>query len=70
MLPQRDGRPALDLTPEPTPGQTWDEVFTDPANPLNAPVPLGRVRAPFHNGWSEAGVEEYPTNPAAKKDRL
>jgi hypothetical protein len=70
-LPQREGRPSLDLSPDATPETaSWDEQFPLPANKLNNPVPKGEVYEPFHNGWARAGSEEYAFNPAAKKDKL
>lgn len=70
-LPQREGRPKLDLSPDATPDTaSWDEKYEKPANSLNNPVPKGTVKHPFHNGWAEAGSEEYSFNPAADKENL
>lgn len=70
-LPQREGRPSLDIRPEANPGASWDEHYGNVgANKLNHPVPVGSVQAPYHNGWERAGEEEYAFNPAAKKDKL
>jgi len=57
-LPQREGRPSLDISPEDSIPDTagWAEKFTDPMNPLNKAVPE-RKEAPEPNGWvHESGI--------------
>ncbi len=51
-LPQREGRPSLDLSPDATPSNAgWDEHYDNKgANPLNHPVPE-RKGKPEINGW-------------------
>lgn len=51
-LPQREGRPALDLSPDSTPDTaSWDEDYGDVGmNPLNEPVPVRKGKEP-PNGW-------------------
>ena len=56
-LPQREGRPALDISPDETPSTAgWCEEFNDPMNPLNKPVPVRSGQADV-NGWTRAN---YP----------
>lgn len=57
-LPQREGRPALDLSPEATPDTaSWDDDYGNlPYNPLNGPVPQ-RKGKPALNGWMEVAVD-------------
>jgi hypothetical protein len=53
-LPQREGRPVLDIAPEATPDTAaWDEKFILPANPMNNPVPIHKGLWPV-NGWTKA----------------
>lgn len=51
-LIQREGRPALDISPEKTPDTaSWDEDYNDLGmNPLNYPVKEDRSKYP-PNGW-------------------
>ncbi len=58
-LIQRQGRPALDITPDTTPKTaSWGEHFDEPMNPLNAARPE-RKGKPEVNGWTK---EAYDTN--------
>lgn len=58
-LPQREGRPKLDLTPDKTPSTAgWAEQYTDPANECNEPV-KERKGPPEPNGWTK---ELYDVN--------
>lgn len=51
-LPQREGRPSLDLSPDATPDTaSWDEDYGNVGmNPLNHPVKQDRSKYPV-NGW-------------------
>lgn len=51
-LPQREGRPSLDISPDATPDTaSWDEDYGDVGmNPLNEPV-KARKGKPAVNGW-------------------
>jgi hypothetical protein len=50
-LPQREGRPVLDISPDATPVTAgWDEHFNDPMNDRNKPVPIRKGNAD-PNGW-------------------
>jgi hypothetical protein len=53
-LPQREGRPELDLSPDSTPNTaSWDEDYGNTGmNPLNKPVKV-RKGGPAENGWME-----------------
>jgi hypothetical protein len=58
-LPQREGAAALDLTPDATPvTSSWDEIYNDPMNDRNKPVP-DRKGPPAKNGWVD---ELFDTN--------
>lgn len=58
-LPQRDGRPSLDLTPDATPKTaSWVTQYNDPMNDRNAPV-KEREGPADPNGWTK---EMYDTN--------
>lgn len=58
-LPQREGRPGLDISPEATPDTAgWTEKFNSPGNDLNKPVPQ-RKGGPEPNGWTK---ELFDTN--------
>lgn len=59
-LPQREGRPALDISPDKTPNTaSWDEHYDNVgANPCNHPVEE-RKGGPETNGWM---WEAYDTN--------
>lgn len=56
-LPQREGRPSLDISPDATPQTAgWDEHYDNKgANKLNHPVPE-RKGGPDPDGW---GHEAY-----------
>jgi hypothetical protein len=56
-LIQREGRPALDISPSKTPDTaSWDETYDNKGmNPLNNPVPDRKGKPPV-NGWL---VEAY-----------
>ena len=59
-LPQREGRPALDLSPDETPNTAgWNERYDDPANPLNEPVPIRKGPAEV-NGWQVVANDVVP----------
>lgn len=60
-LPQREGRPALDIAPGGFDqlGGSWDETFTA-GNPLNEPVPVRKGSAAV-NGWTIEPHAVYPT---------
>ena len=63
-LPQREGRPALNITPEDSIPDTasWCEEFDNVGmNPLNHPVEL-RKGAPAENGWMEVAADVNPTS--------
>ncbi len=62
-LPQREGRPSLDLTPDKTPNTaSWDEDYGNkPMNNLNEAVKV-RKGAPAINGWQEEPYSVYPTS--------
>lgn len=50
-LPQREGRPALSISPSETPDNaSWCESYDKPANSLNEPVAV-RKGKPEPNGW-------------------
>ena len=60
-LPQREGRPALSISPEDKLPNTasWDEHYDNlGASPLNNPVPLHKGDFP-ENGWMS---EQYDTS--------
>ena len=59
-LPQREGRPALDIAPDATPdAASWDERYDNlGVNPLNHPVKVRKGPAEV-NGWMK---ELYDTN--------
>jgi hypothetical protein len=58
-LPQREGRPTLDLTPDKTPNTaSWDEKYITSMNECNDPVPE-RKGKPEPNGWTK---EMYDVN--------
>ena len=62
MLIQREGRPALDLTPDATPSTAgWDERYDDPANDRNKPVPE-RKGAAEPNGWVNDAFDTNQTD--------
>lgn len=67
-LPQRDGRPKLDLAPEANPSVDWPERYNDPANELNKPVPL-RKGGPAANGWEVEPYEALPDGPAGAQGK-
>lgn len=58
-LIQREGRPALDISPDATPNTAaWETQYNNPMNELNKPVPE-RKGAPEANGWTK---EAYDVN--------
>lgn len=58
-LPQREGRPALDLAPDKTPNTaSWETQYNEPMNELNAPVTVRKGPAD-PNGWVN---EAYDVN--------
>lgn len=60
-MPQREGRPKLDLTPDSTPETaSWAEQYNESGNVNNQPVPLRKKPAP-HDGW-DPRFEAYDTN--------
>ncbi len=62
-LPQREGRPKLDISPEDSIPYTssWTDDYDDVGmNPLNEPVPV-RKGAPSVNGWQEVASDVTPT---------
>jgi hypothetical protein len=66
-LPQREGRPALDISPDATPDSAaWAESYNTPANELNKPVPV-RQGGPEANGWTKDTWTAVMTVPAPAK---
>lgn len=58
-MPQREGRPKLDLSPDTTPNTAgWGDHFDDPMNDRNKPVPVRKGPAD-ENGWVH---EAFDTN--------
>lgn len=67
-LPQREGRPALDISPDATPTTAgWAEKYPDPMNPCNEAVPV-RKGAPAVNGWQDDYVRVELTSANVPKD--
>jgi len=62
-LPQREGRPSLDLSPDANPSSGKQE-FNSPMNELNGPVPE-RKGKPAPNGWQ---VEPYSVYPVSESE--
>lgn len=66
-MPQRDGRPSLDISPADTPDTaTWAEKYETSANELNHPVPQ-RKGGPAPNGWTVEPAEALPGQSAWQK---
>lgn len=58
-LPQREGRPSLDLEPSETPNTaSWVTQHNDPMNACNEPVPVRKKPEP-NDGWQK---EMYDVN--------
>jgi len=68
-LIQREGRPALDLTPDATPSTAgWDEHYGNkPMNPLNEAVPERKGKEPV-NGWMTERYDTTQTEELPEKD--
>lgn len=67
-LPQREGRPALSISPEDSIPDTasWDEDYGDVGmNPLNEPVPE-RKGKPDINGWLHVASDVTPSGDGGK----
>lgn len=59
-LPQREGRPALELKPSETPDTAgWVTQHNDPTNPLNKPVSERKGPAEV-NGWQWVVGDVFP----------
>lgn len=57
-LPQREGRPKLDISPEKTPNTaSWVTQYNEPMNECNEPV-AERKGAPEPNGWEDLYEKE------------
>lgn len=59
-LPQREGRPALNISPEETPNTaSWAEHYDNVGmNPLNKPVEVHKGEFP-PNGWMTVAADIY-----------
>jgi len=59
-LPQREGRPALNISPEATPDTaSWAEDYDNVGmNPLNKPVELRKGKEPV-NGWLTVAADIF-----------
>ena len=56
-LPQREGRPALDLAPDSTPSNAgWIEKYVTSSNECNDPVPERKKPEP-PNGWTKEAYD-------------